>query len=150
MTKKIIISILIIMWMTVIFMLSSQHGKESKTLSGKVEAKVEKVLPQSKNIIRASENIKISFVRKLAHLYLYIGFGFLCYLFFKAFDLRRPSLASVLFGFIYACTDEIHQIYVPGREGKFADVSIDLIGITAGILLALLAVLSCNAIKKYF
>ena len=36
---------------------------------------------------------------------------------------------------LYACTDEFHQIFVPGREGAFRDVIIDTCG---GITLILL------------
>jgi len=45
--------------------------------------------------------------------------------------------------FLYACSDEIHQLFVPGRSGKFTDVLIDSAG-------ALLAVLLCFLVKKEF
>jgi VanZ family protein len=35
----------------------------------------------------------------------------------------------------YAISDEFHQTFVPGRSGAPRDVAIDLIGITAGLLL---------------
>ncbi len=34
----------------------------------------------------------------------------------------------------YASTDEIHQLYVPGREGRVHDVIIDTCGSAAGLL----------------
>ena len=41
----------------------------------------------------------------------------------------------VLFVGLYAATDEIHQLFVPNREGKFADVIIDTAGALLGIFL---------------
>jgi VanZ family protein len=40
-----------------------------------------------------------------------------------------------LFGTLYAATDEIHQLFVPGRYGKFHDVLIDSAGVAVGILI---------------
>lgn len=53
-------------------------------------------------------------------------------------------LAGLAFAycFLYACSDEIHQLFVPGRSGKFTDVLIDSAG-------ALLAVLVCFFIRAH-
>ena len=48
--------------------------------------------------------------------------------------LLNAALAVTLF---YACTDEFHQLFVPGRAGRFSDVLIDNIG-AAGIRLMVL------------
>jgi VanZ family protein len=42
---------------------------------------------------------------------------------------------TVVFVFFYACSDEIHQLFVLGREGAFRDVIIDTVG---GITLILI------------
>ena len=42
---------------------------------------------------------------------------------------------AVLIGFLYACTDEFHQTFVPGRSGEFRDVLIDTIGVLLGALI---------------
>jgi len=41
-----------------------------------------------------------------------------------------------LLSFLYACSDEFHQTFVPGRAGQFKDVLID----TAGALIGLIVV----------
>jgi VanZ family protein len=42
---------------------------------------------------------------------------------------------AILLVVLYASSDEIHQIFVPHREGKFADVIIDTSGGVAGLLI---------------
>ena len=42
---------------------------------------------------------------------------------------------SITLSFLYACTDEIHQIFVPGRSAQFRDVLIDTLGASFGCLL---------------
>jgi VanZ family protein len=36
---------------------------------------------------------------------------------------------------LYACTDEIHQIFIPGRTARIKDIFIDTAGGSAGLLL---------------
>ena len=42
---------------------------------------------------------------------------------------------SIFLSFLYACTDELHQIFVPGRSAQFRDVLIDTLGASFGCLL---------------
>lgn len=58
---------------------------------------------------------------------------------FRDLDLKR-ILISVLIGFLYACSDEIHQLFVNGRSGEFTDVIIDTMGVLNGSLIALLVI----------
>ena len=48
---------------------------------------------------------------------------------------RRFQIVSVLFTYIYGITDEFHQSFVRGREGKFTDTIFDLVGALLGIYL---------------
>jgi len=80
--------------------------------------------------------------RKCAHV---TEYAVLALLFWRA--LRKPkrndprpwkwheATLPVLFVGLYAATDEIHQLFVPNREGKFADVIIDTAGALLGIFL---------------
>lgn len=47
---------------------------------------------------------------------------------------RREPLA-VLLGSAYATTDEVHQMFVPGRQGSPVDWMIDTAGVVLGVLL---------------
>jgi VanZ family protein len=46
---------------------------------------------------------------------------------------QRPSVALVL-GALYAVSDEFHQTFVRGREGRPRDVLIDAVGLIIGVL----------------
>ncbi len=68
-------------------------------------------------------------LRKIAHAAEYAVLG--------ALLLRatgRVGLALAL-GVAYAVSDEIHQAFVPGREGAPLDVVIDAIGVACGVVL---------------
>ena len=47
--------------------------------------------------------------------------------------------------FLYACTDEFHQLFVPGRAGRFTDVLIDT---TGGIIMLLFIALVTHVARK--
>jgi len=47
-------------------------------------------------------------------------------------------LTAITIAIIYAISDEVHQLFVPGRSGTISDVLIDLIGIlTATVIYSL-------------
>jgi VanZ family protein len=68
-------------------------------------------------------------LRKLAHITEYAVLAFL---------LRRALSAPWAFAaaVLYAISDEIHQSFVRGREGRLRDVLIDAVGIVLGLLAA--------------
>lgn len=70
-------------------------------------------------------------IRKTAHMTLYAILAF-C----GACSQIKPSFKKVLlFCACYACTDEFHQLFIPGRSGEIRDVCIDCLGACIGFLL---------------
>ena len=47
-------------------------------------------------------------------------------------------LLSIIIGIEYAFFDELHQLFVAGRAGKFTDVLIDSIGVAIGVCIMML------------
>ena len=68
-------------------------------------------------------------LRKLAH---FAEFAVLGALLLRA--VGREAAAAVL-GSLYAATDEVHQMFVPGREAAPLDWAIDTAGVVAGVFL---------------
>ena len=68
--------------------------------------------------------------------------------------LKYALAMSVLLSFLYACTDEIHQIFVPGRSAQFRDILIETLGASIGTIIKYLIIKLFNKIKtrshKYF
>ena len=86
-------------------------------------------------------------VRKGAHVTEYI---LLCTSFLTAFWVsgvrgKWRNIGSFVFTFGYACSDEFHQLFVPGRAGQFRDVLIDSSG---ALVLSIIVVLVMYIRKK--
>lgn len=83
------------------------------------------------------ENIELlSFIiRKLAHFTEYLILGFLTINMLNKNDISKKYLISIIICIIYATSDEIHQIFVPGRACQIRDVLIDSIGSITGVYL---------------
>lgn len=54
--------------------------------------------------------------------------------------IQYPLTMSILFSFLYACTDELHQIFVPGRSAQFRDILIDTLGASFGATITYLTI----------
>lgn len=95
------------------------------------------------------------FVRKTAHLTEYAVLGVLSFLSFKELSLmfQRRRLfqmsASLLFCLVYAASDEIHQMFVPGRSAMVRDVLIDFCGSVIGVGVCLIIALIYDKIRNY-
>ena len=151
--KRIILYALVAFWCVVIFEFSSQSADESsRTSGGIIEAFCNFIVPSFKSFSgteRAEFIESLQFyVRKSAHFTAYGILGFLS--FFALFDFKAKLrfLLTVGFSFIYACSDEIHQIFVDGRSCEVRDVFIDLAGATLGGLIALGFTMIAIQIKK--
>ena len=83
------------------------------------------------------ENIELlSFIiRKLAHYTEYLILGFLVINMFTKNNINNLYLISIILCIIYATSDEIHQIFIPGRSCQLRDILIDSIGSITGIYL---------------
>jgi len=124
---------LVFLWMAVIFYFSSQEGVISHQKSFSVTALCERIVEffTGKDIITDANRKSFEFcVRKLAHVTEYFV---LCMLFYRAFlaggnGHKKSAAKSFIFSFLYAATDEIHQIFVAGRGPSPVDVGVDTIG----------------------
>ena len=135
---KIFNIILIILWMIIIFNFSGQIGTESGNTSRKFTVQIIKILTGKSLSIHEPfvDNLQ-SIIRKLAHFSIYTIGGFLIMNYQYGTNKKeyRKILYSIIFGGSYAITDEIHQIFVPGRSGNMFDVGIDTLGVVTGVLI---------------
>jgi len=130
----------VILWMILIFFLSAQPALESDRLSTKLTeiilGLVNQVVP-----VFGSGTIDYSYMnhvlRKLAHFSLYMVLGILSARALQKSGMTgwKPLMVAVLICVLYAVTDELHQVFVPGRSGQISDVFIDSMGGSVGIFL---------------
>lgn len=170
MKKKILLWILLLSWMTVIFLFSAQNADTSSRLSsGFLHRFVLAFLPEKAAGNQALVHTLEFLLRKGAHMTEYAILAIMASALLRQYipvnfrktipsgfqadalstekahvpPLRHPFFQLILiwcFVFLYACTDEFHQLFISGRSGQFRDVLID----TAGGLLGSLFFLICS------
>lgn len=148
--RKIISITLVILWMILVFWFSSQIGDDSQVTSGNTIRKIITFINNNIDKVKLEEIVELlqPIVRKLAHFTLYTLGGILIFNLFNSFKLKnREKIGySLLVGALYAITDEIHQLFVPGRSGMIKDVFIDSLGIITGVIVCIIIFRIANII----
>ena len=142
---KIITIILIIAWMTLVFYLSNQISNESSKLSGGITRAILNFFNILEGKTLEQQSAIETIIRKLAHYSIYALGGILILLHVNLYKIKtnKKVIISWLIGTAYAMTDEIHQLFVPGRSGELRDVCIDSLGVITGIIIFLI-ILICR------
>jgi VanZ family protein len=128
--KQILKIVLLVIWLGVIFMLSSEPSAVSSTRSGAIVDTIKNINPS----VADTENITF-LVRKAAHITAYFILGILMLRVVRMYS-RLPKKAiilSIVFVAVYAISDELHQLLVNGRSGEVRDVFIDTSAGTLGV-----------------
>lgn len=121
----------VFLWMGLIFYMSARPGDDSVQMSSSFLSLFEAFFPFM------DEDALHYMVRKFAHLAEYMILVILLvnalrqHISQKMVKYRLAGLLSLA----YAVSDEVHQSFVPGRNGSILDVLIDGLGIMLGLLL---------------
>ena len=143
---RMVLSILILINFIAIFGFSEQNGEQSTSLSRNITLDVLNTFGDYNEPLTETQEVQVlnveHIIRKLAHFTIYTILGLLLMSLTETFDFtnKKRLLLSVLIGFIYACLDEFHQSFTPGRTPLFTDVFIDTLGVIAGSLIVLICV----------
>lgn len=124
-----------LLWMLIIFLFSQQTGKVSGDLSSSLTYRLlsfvypsffKLALAKQLSLLKTSHLI----IRKIAHMSEYALLWLLWYQYFKSTNKRicHCFWLSLCICFFYACSDEWHQSFIPGRGPSFIDVLIDTSG----------------------
>ncbi|MBQ2896925.1 MAG: VanZ family protein [Clostridia bacterium] len=144
--KRIIAYLFTLLVMTSIFVFSAQPAKESTKTSKAITRKIVDAVTKNKNISQKKKNELVkkwnNFMRKLAHFSLFLllgisGFASASLTFIKKGKhyIQKNALYTFLFCVLYAISDEVHQIFVPGRSAQGSDLLIDSAGSAVGIII---------------
>lgn len=119
---------LLLVWIIVIFSFSNQNGEESSGVSDKVGARIVNLVDDLASMNWSIEEknaaiAKIAYpIRKMAHMFEYAILALLAYISFSNY------VISIIIVFANGAVDELHQLFIPGRAGRFTDVLIDTTG----------------------
>ncbi len=134
--KKYLKWALVILWAIFIFYLSHQPAHQSDNLSKDITKVIVKIVEN----IAPNKDFNISntnhMVRKNAHFFCYLVLGFLLNhaLQNKKTNTVKYMLTALSICILYAISDEIHQLFIPGRGGQIKDIIIDTSGSIIGII----------------
>ena len=136
---KAISLILLMAVMVTIFILSHQNGNESTKTSGFVTEFFS---------LFFGNNIPEAIVRTFGHFSEFAALGFLTTNCLYAFRKEKKPIICATLSWLYAWTDEIHQIFVDGRAFQISDLLVDLGGILCGTLLIYFIILLYEKVKQ--
>lgn len=139
-----------------IFLFSSQPADVSTASSNRISQLLLQLASQAKVIPVKSADIPAILkqmempIRKSAHIleFSLLNISILYALHTWAMKGRKWISVSWLCTVLYACTDEFHQLFVPGRAGMVTDILIDSIGVTLISIFLLLRIYWDKRSKK--
>src|SRR5690625_2970718 len=135
--NRVIAWLLVVVWMGLIFFLSHQPATSSSELSSGITTVIINILENLLPFVNMEMNVFHSVIRKCAHFFAYFMVGVLV-----ANALRIKWLyfvgLSLFICVLYAISDEVHQLFIPGRSGEIKDVLIDSAGSITGIVVYIL------------
>jgi len=136
--SSIIKLILLIAWMILIFLLSNQPGSTSSNTSSAFVIKIYELLHITSIDVNVFLKKYIGLIRKLAHFSEFFILAILSYINIKDYS-NNPLVYNLIFGLLYAISDEIHQLFIINRHCSIYDVGIDFLGtIISSILIHIL------------
>ena len=148
--KSILCALPMLTVMVGIFLFSGQRGEASAGVSNGVGEWLLGILSIEIPPGMSASNVPIVFgltIRKLAHIFLYFLLGGTSFLFVATLPIKvaakaKPAVSgglALVISLIYACLDEVHQSFVPGRAAQIQDVGVDAIGFCLAIVLCMAA-----------
>ncbi len=141
--SEIINFILLSGWMLFIFLNSAKDATQSSLASSEFTHSLLNFLTKI-GLANACDINSAEFtafegnVRTCAHFFEFMVLGMLAYRFFRTYynnKLLYKILVPIAGSIIYSITDELHQLFVPGRACDIFDVITDTAGIITGVLI---------------
>ncbi|MEG3070181.1 MAG: VanZ family protein [Peptococcaceae bacterium] len=143
---KILTWLLVLLWMLVIFHLSAQPASHSNAQSKDLVARlvetavkitgVDLELPEKKQLVSRIN----STAREYMHGVVFLVLGLLVHRALTNRGLTKAKAAAIALAIClaYGLSDEVHQLFVPGRAFQLSDLAMDGLGSLIGIGLACL------------
>ncbi len=135
----------VILWAGFIFFLSSYGNPLQSPVVTSIQTEVNSIDIPEVSVRPMLPKIGLSdlaaivnhseFTRRLFHLLLYLGLGYLVYRALIFSTGRYAFWVALMACSLYGLSDEFHQRFVPGRTFQWPDLAFDIFGALLGILL---------------
>ena len=141
--------LIIIAFAICIFSFSLQDAPTSNALSTQVTQSIYKVIAPIIEDANYSIPSLNNLIRDLTHFTLFFFLGLISMLLFlyQRFTLRKSSWIILGLGTLVAITDEVIQIFSPGRAFELVDLGKDILGVIVSIVLVWVLVYYLRADK---
>lgn len=131
--KKVVYTILLIVWLLIIFVFSNQNGTISGgNSSGIIYSTLDiiyNIFNISKDNIYEVLSIIHNPIRECAHVFEYFVLAFLTFKTLESFNVKENKyIITILFCFLSASLDEIHQLFIVDRSFEYYDILMDTLG----------------------
>lgn len=137
--KKVISVLLLIIWLMVIFAFSNQTGEVSGNTSNGLLydffEKIYELLNLNKDDLTNFVDLIENPIRELMHSFEYFVLTLLLVNVLVNFNIDNKVTISIMFIFIAATFDEIHQLFIKGRCFQYFDIFMDMIGCFISIMI---------------
>lgn len=118
--------VLVVICMGIIFSLSAQVADDSQELSDSFIRKIFETF---------GITIESDLIRSIAHCLEFMGLSVLLFnAIYATWFLKLTPIIAFFGTVLYAITDEIHQIFVPGRAFQISDILVDSTGALIGVI----------------
>lgn len=132
--------VLVAVCMLIIFCLSAQTAEESSELSGSFILALLEWLDLE---------LEQEVIRTIAHCLEFMGLSVLTFnATYATWETKLTPVISFAGTVFYAITDEIHQIFVPGRAFQISDILVDSTGALIGAIASLIILKIILTIKE--
>ena len=133
MVRKVLKIILVISFMSVIFAFSMDSGDASSKKSHSIVFTISEFFLRRELTEQEKETYVLKYnkpLRKCAHFSIYFLLGLSFASLLKEYSVSSKNILfwTIFFVFFYACSDEIHQLFVESRSGEILDVFLDTFG----------------------
>ena len=112
--------LLLALWIGVIWGFSAQSGTNSEISSNGISTRIAELLFRTPS--KAQYFAVECWVRKVAHMTEFAFFAMMALTTVDSMKARRPGLRAMLLTALLGSADEVHQLFVPGRNAAAVDV----------------------------
>lgn len=157
---RLLLAIILIGDAVFIFCNSAQASSDSSSFSQAVTEDIAEIVISDYSEMTESERSQTvnrlnGIVREAAHMIQFVPFGFSLYLLLCTYFITKKARIilipiTLVSGALYALSDELHQIAIPGRAFEWFDIGMDTCGVTLGCLCAVVLLVLLTLIKAHF